>query len=192
MFITSMQEYYNCYSFSFCNKDETEVGNKIILPATALTSLNYLHVPLPMTFQLSNPEKGLITHCGVLEFSSDKNDVAYVPSWMMRNLSLEEGGLILVSNVFLPQGTQIKIQPQQKEFIFSCDDPKTILELCLNRYTCLSQGDVFRVAYGDRTFDIAVLECKPEPAIRIVDADIAVDFAPPADYDEMRHDSRRV
>lgn len=55
-----------------------------------------------MLFRLTNTEINKVTHCGVLEFVADEGKV-YLPYWMMRNLLLNEGGLIqgILCEIFL-------------------------------------------------------------------------------------------
>jgi ubiquitin fusion degradation protein 1 len=55
----------------------------------------------------------------------------------------------------------------------------------LTNYSCLYKGDTICINYGGRDFMIDVVECKPDDAICVVEADIEVDFRPPHDYKEI-------
>lgn len=75
------------------------------------------------------------TYCGVLEFIAEEGK-CYMPHWMMDNLLLEEGSEVILTNVSLPKGTHLTIQPHHTAFI-DLSNPKTILENELTNYTCL-------------------------------------------------------
>eukprot|EP01083_Nonionella_stella_P133450 405700_1 len=70
-------------------------GDKIILPERVLRNLmsrpgSQQGLPEPLLFEIKNVKYGATSHCGVLEFSADK-DHAILPQWMMENLVLEPG-----------------------------------------------------------------------------------------------------
>ena len=44
---------------------------------------------------------------------------------MMQNLELEEGGLVSVTNVSLPKGTFVQLQPLETEFL-DISNPKAL------------------------------------------------------------------
>lgn len=46
----------------------TNCPNLVIMPESALHELSRIHTSYPMTFMISNPEMGLKTYCGNLEF----------------------------------------------------------------------------------------------------------------------------
>ncbi|KMU73894.1 ubiquitin fusion degradation protein [Coccidioides immitis RMSCC 3703] len=53
-------------------------------------------------------------------------------------------------------------------------------------------GDVFTFSYNDQTYEMAVLETKPENpenAISVLETDLEVDFAPPLGYEEPKRPS---
>jgi hypothetical protein len=76
--------------------------------------INRLKLPFPLTFQLHNDKaktaatipdkKGLLPpglpeqFAGVLEFSAPEGQ-AYVPSWMLGNLKLREGGQVRLTTI---------------------------------------------------------------------------------------------
>ena len=175
------EQYYECYSSAFIFRDDLELTNRIILPISALTRLTMLEVTMPMVFKVVNPETSQFTHCGVLEFSADENR-CYMPSWVMKNLLLRDGQTLLIKNVVLQKGTKIKLQPSTTTFITNIYDPKEALEQCLKNFSCLTKGDIFDLhAYGEK-YEIEALECEPEDAILVINADIEVDFEAPKDY----------
>lgn len=86
------------------------------MPESALHELSRIHTSYPMTFMISNPEMGLKTYCGNLEFVASEN-TCNIPIWMMNLLCLEEGSEVIIRNVNLKKGTFIKFQPHETKFI---------------------------------------------------------------------------
>ncbi|KAA3678151.1 ubiquitin fusion degradation protein 1 [Paragonimus westermani] len=97
--------------------------------------LGRLNVQYPMLFKLTNAQANRTTHCGVLEFVADEGNI-YVPYWvrhqtlsqssqMLRNLLLEEGGLVWVTNAALPVASFAKFQPQSTDFL-DISNPKAV------------------------------------------------------------------
>jgi ubiquitin fusion degradation protein 1 len=105
---------------------------------------------------------------------------------MMQTLLLEPGDLLQTKSTDLPPGQFIKLQPQDTNFL-DISDPKAVLETAFRNFSCLTQGDTFTFLYNDTTYEIAVLEVKPQgekKAVSVQETDIEVDFAPPVGYQE--------
>lgn len=176
---------YRCYPVAAANKQSLEAGDKIILPSSALTRLAYLQVVYPMMFRLFNPSRpGHKTHCGVMEFSAEEG-VAYLPYWMMQNLLIESGSMIVVENVKIPKGTYVKFQPHTIKFT-QLHNPRIVLERALRNFSCLTKGDTIVIQHGDQNFYLDVIELKSASnptadAVCIIEADVNVDFDPPKD-----------
>jgi ubiquitin fusion degradation protein 1 len=77
------------------------------MPESALHELSRIHTSYPMTFMISNPEMGIKTYCGNLEFVAQEGS-CNIPIWMMNLLCLEEGSEVIIRNVNLKKGTHIK------------------------------------------------------------------------------------
>lgn len=135
-----------------------------------------------MLFKLSDPESGRETHCGVLEFTAEEG-CAYVPFWVMRNLNLEEGALLTVSNVSLPKATFVKLQPQSVDFL-EVSNPRAILEHALRNFSCVTVGDIIQIPYNNKHFHLKLQDVKPSPAACIIETDCQVDFDAPVGYQE--------
>lgn len=59
------------------------------------------------------------------------------------------------------------------------------LEKTLRSFSCLTPGQSFPLSFAGQTFNLSVLETKPEGgAIGIIETDLEVDFAPPKDYQQ--------
>lgn len=109
----------------------------------------------------------------------------------MQTLLLEPGDLLQIKSTDLPSGQFIKLQAQSTSFL-DISDPKAVLENAFRNFSCLTKGDVFTFLYNDQTFEMAVLETKPETdknAIGVLETDLEVDFAPPVGYEEPKRPS---
>ncbi|CAH8465659.1 unnamed protein product [Schistosoma intercalatum] len=174
---------YRCYPVSFLAdnfRSSVEKGGKIIMPPSALDVLTRLNVQYPMLFKLTNQQANRTTHCGVLEFVADEGRI-YVPYWMLKNLHLEEGGLVSVVNAALPVASFARFQPQSTDFL-DISNPKAVLENALRDFACLTVGDIIAINYNERIYELKVLETKPKDAVTIIECDMSVDFAPPVGY----------
>lgn len=139
-----------------------------------------------MLFKLNNKKHDRTTHCGVLEFLPHDNTTCYLPSWMMRHLLLQEGEELNVESVALPLAKFVRFQPQSKDFL-DISNPKAVLETALRNFSCLSKGDLLAINYLNRTYELCVLELKPADAVKIIECDMEVDFAPPIGYVEPKY-----
>lgn len=87
-----------------------------------------------MLFKLTNKKANRTSHCGVLEFVADEGKI-YVPYWvqiyafitfqMLKNLLLEEGGLVSINNASLPVASFAKFQPLNVDFL-DISNPKAV------------------------------------------------------------------
>ena len=102
----------------------------------------------------------------------------------MKTLDLEPGDLLQIKSTDLPPGKFIKLQPQSPAFL-DISDPRAVLENAFRNFSCLTKGDTFTFDYNDQTYDIAVLEIKPDTeshSIVTMETDLEVDFATPVGY----------
>jgi ubiquitin fusion degradation protein 1 len=179
-------EVYRAYPASIMGRDEIELSNSVILPPSALQKLslmkNFNDTKNPILFRILNIQLNIYTHCGVFDFTAQEG-TCFLPYNMFDKLCLEEGQKVNLRSVVLQPGTFIKLQPHKTDFIKN-PNPKTILEYNLRNYFCATEGDTISVKFLDKIYKIDVLECKPEKAIRTLNCDIMVDFAPPKDYKE--------
>jgi len=153
-----------------------------LLPPSALDTLARLHIEYPMLFEVSSVEAGKRTHCGVLEFSAPEGS-AYIPFWMMQNLMLEEGGMVLIKNVSLPKASYVKFKPQSMDFL-DITNPRAVLERALRSFSCVTKGDTICIPYNSKKYYLEVCEVKPADAACIIETDCNVDFEAPVGYEE--------
>lgn len=119
-----------------------------------------------------------------LETGTDKEQ-------MMNVLLLETGDLVQMKSTDLPSASLVKLQPQHKKFL-DITDPKAVLEKAFRGFSTLTKGDIFTFEYNDTTYDVAVLEVKPETGklgVSMLETDVEVDFAPPIGYVEPERNS---
>uniref|UniRef100_A0A915HKM7 Ubiquitin fusion degradaton protein n=1 Tax=Romanomermis culicivorax TaxID=13658 RepID=A0A915HKM7_ROMCU len=171
---------------------EMENGGKIILPQTVLDYLTRLHIQYPMLFKLTNtnPASQRTTHAGVIEFHNEEGK-CYMPYWMMRNLLLAEGDLILVDYSSLPTATYVKLQPQSTDFL-DITNPRAVLELKLRNFACLTKSDMFNINYNNKNYEFLVEELKPANAVCILECDMNVEFSAPVGYQEPKREGKEV
>ncbi|ALC44132.1 Ufd1-like [Drosophila busckii] len=181
----NFQATYKCFSVSMLpgnERSDVEKGGKIIMPPSALDSLTRLNVEYPMLFKLVNKKKSRTSHAGVLEFVADEGK-CYLPYWMMDNLLLEEGDILIIESVSLPVATFSKFQPHSTDFL-DITNPKAVLENALRNFACLTKGDVIAIKYNKKVYELCVLETKPGNAVSIIECDMNVEFEAPVGYKE--------
>ena len=179
-------EVYKAFPASIMGREDIDLSNSIILPASALGVLssmrNFKDSKNPILFRILNIELNMATHCGVAEFTAQEG-TCYLPSNMFERLCLMEGQQVRIRNVDLKPGKFIKLQPHLTEFINN-PNPKTILEYNLRNYFCVTEGDTISVKFSKKIYKLDIVQCKPAKAIRTLNTDIEVDFCPPKDYKE--------
>lgn len=202
----TFQDSFRCHSVSLLAAEQQrdpnvlEFSDKIILPPSALEKLAHLEISYPMIFEVTNPryvQRRL--HCGVLEFIAQEGMI-YLPFWMMENMHLNEGDIVHLKSATIQKGSFVKLQPQTTDFI-KISNPKAVLEQSLRSFSALTKGETFRILYNKKKYDIGVVEVRPEgrpfqqgeaEAVCIIEADVEVDFAAPADYIEPKRPSPKA
>ncbi|XP_044468723.1 ubiquitin recognition factor in ER-associated degradation protein 1-like [Mangifera indica] len=160
------------------------------MPQSALHRLAYTNVNYPLEFELTDLCSSKITHCGVLEFTSEEGFV-YIPTWMMEVMKIEEYDTINLKNVSLMKAEHTKLQPHIQDFL-ELSDPKAVLETSLRNFSCLTTGATNMIEHNKKKLYIDILETKPSPAVCMIDTDCEVDFAPPLDYKEPEKRMKKV
>ena len=179
-------EVYRAFPANIMGRDEIDPTNSVILPPSALKRLslmkNFGDTKNPILFRILNIQLSIYTHCGVFDFTAEEG-TCYLPANMFDRLCLEEGSKVNLRALALNPGKFIKIQPQKTEFI-NIPEPKKVLEFNLRNYFCVTEGDTISIKFCGKTYKIDILQCKPDKAIRTLNCDLVVDFAPPKDYKE--------
>nr|GEW76844.1 ubiquitin fusion degradation protein 1 homolog [Tanacetum cinerariifolium] len=178
---SGFDQYYSAFSLSI---KHLQAGNKIIMPASALEKLisESIRAVFPMIFRVTNETACLYSHCGVVEFTAEEGSVL-LPTWMMKSMKIQEGGLVNIKNTRLRRGKCIKLQPHDTKFI-TLPDHKSLLEKAFRDFVCLTTGETIEINHVDEKYLINVLETEPDHAISMLDTDCEVDLAQPLDYKE--------
>ncbi|OZC07624.1 ubiquitin fusion degradation protein UFD1 [Onchocerca flexuosa] len=180
---------FRCFSAAFYEGADTKKinelnhGGKILLPPSALDLLVRLNIEYPMMFKVQSlSDSACSTHCGVLEFLAEEGR-CYLPSWMMRQLHLNEGECVRITYATLPKATYTKLKPQSTDFL-TISNPRAVLEVELRKFACLTKGDIIAVEYNDQILEFLVMEVKPGRAVSIIECDMNVEFDAPEGYVE--------
>eukprot|EP00927_Polykrikos_kofoidii_P036801 TRINITY_DN31046_c0_g1_i1.p1 TRINITY_DN31046_c0_g1~~TRINITY_DN31046_c0_g1_i1.p1 ORF type:complete len:429 (+),score=78.80 TRINITY_DN31046_c0_g1_i1:119-1405(+) len=176
------------YPVAYMGREDLEIGNRMLLPPSAMERLSQLNVPSPMLFEVSDFERHRKTHAGVLEFVAPE-ETCYLPSWILRHLGAEDGDVLHVQSRTLPKATYIKFRPASVALL-RVFNPRALLENGLRNYTSVTEGDSFAVEYNGRSYGLEVVETRPQTAVCILDADVEVDFATPKDIEAAAAGSR--
>ena len=83
----------------------------------------------------------------------------YIPYWMMQNLAIDQGGLLMVESASLPVATFAKFQPHSVDFL-DLSNPKAVLESRLRNFACLSTGDVVAIDYNNKVQNLVIIPIK--------------------------------
>lgn len=162
-----------------------ELGDKIVLPQSALDELSQMKIQFPIMFQIKNNFTNKISHCSVLQFTAPEGNV-YLPLWVFDNLQMNPNStenVITLRNVPLKKGTFVKFQPHTSDFT-EISNPRALLEMTLRNFSCLTKGDTIQISPVGlgKTFRLDVVETRPEDQISIIETDVKVEFAEPLDY----------
>ena len=104
----------------------------------------------------------------------------------MQTLHLDVGDMIQIKTTSLELAKLVKLQPQSVKFL-DVSDPRAVLENAFRNFAAVTKGDVFAFEYNGETYEMAVLDVKPETAkmgVSMIETDVSVDFAPPVGYVE--------
>ena len=107
---TSFQDHLTVFSASYVNRKNLNIGNKILLPASALQQLIHMRQKGPMMFKLtSTASPNKFTYAGVLEFVAEEG-TCVCPDWMFENMNFFEGCFIIINlETDLPPGKLVRI-----------------------------------------------------------------------------------
>lgn len=107
----------------------------------------------------------------------------------MKLLKLSNGDIVKLTNVTLPIGSKITIQPQNVDFL-DIDDPKYALEQSLRTFSALTLNDIIAIKYNNKIYELRVIDAEPSnEGISIIETDLQVEFAPPVGYKEPEKNS---
>ena len=118
-----------------------------------------------------------------LDFRSPENYI-FLPEWMMTELSLSPNDVVDVSMVRIKLAGLVVFQPltlNWDELIEKGNDPKTILEHELNKYSSLTAGSTIYIEVNGTKYPLFVKDTYAEGgvrvrAVRVQDSDVNTDI----------------
>ena len=149
----------------------------------------------PLIFEVVNGAVGKRTHVGVLEFSGELHGVAYLPSWCMHNLAVEEGSECTFRLRSLPKVARLRLRPAEPaawRALTAAGDAKALLEECLRSHTAVTEGDELVVHHADAAYGFHVLDVKPENASHAADLVDVLNPGKHCGYIRQRHPRRNA
>ncbi|KAL0209654.1 hypothetical protein RCL1_008492 [Eukaryota sp. TZLM3-RCL] len=178
----SFQHTYSALPMVYAFMDKYDLTGNIILPEDALRQLADSNAAYPYMFRIENKRLGLFSHAGIAEFTAKHGEV-YIPGWMMNQLHLNPHDRVDVSIARLPKGEYVRLQPQSVDFL-EIENPKAVLEFQLRQFKTFTVGDVIKISFSGKIYDIAIKDLKPADAVSLIDTDIVTEFDAPVGYVE--------
>ncbi len=133
----------------------------------------------PPYYFLIESQLGLVTYCGVIDFTADENCVV-IPNYIMNQLQIFGSDFVTIRYVQdIPKGTFVQIEPQEIE-IFTIPDLDKFLELEFSKYCILYTNQILELNYDTAIYHILIKEVKSDmentTIIDIVNTDIKIDI----------------
>ena len=118
-----------------------------------------------------------------LDFRSPENYI-FLPKWLMKSLDVTTNDVVDVSFVRIKLASLVVLQPLNLEWdklMTENNDPKTILEHEVNKYSSLTAGSIIAIEYKGEEYSFYVKETQAEGGIavkgvRVQDSDVKVDI----------------
>ena len=153
-------------------KDSNEIKKKV----TIISDIDANIVPPPSQIL----DKAYISP---LDFRSPENYI-FLPKWLMKSLDVTTNDVVDVSFVRIKLASLVVLQPLNLEWdklMTENNDPKTILEHEVNKYSSLTAGSIIAIEYKGEEYSFYVKETQAEGGIavkgvRVQDSDVKVDI----------------
>tara|TARA_B100000795_G_scaffold110155_2_gene81331 strand:- start:1357 stop:2049 length:693 start_codon:yes stop_codon:yes gene_type:complete len=177
-----------CFSFScssFKNAERLKHSNKVLLPESVLYELQKDdNLSFPIFFKIVNKKNDYGHVCGIEEFTAPPG-VCHVPYHVMADLGIKEGCTVNIQ-LFRPvNGTFVKLRFHTSSFS-KLNDTKSVLEKCISKdYPVVTKGQMIVLQYEEKTYNIDIVDTKPDDVIQIINTNLNVDFDKTLDYVEV-------
>jgi len=180
--------------YSDPNADEKNLSHSVLIPNYILDaflgSTNLNDISNPVLYieikDMSGPKDNLIHKCLVFsDVGSTENDVCVLPYWAMAKLQLEQFGKVSIENVNnIRKVGYIRLKANRSDYAF-WDNIKQILETELEKYRCISIGDLIAIV----DIEFYVIEIRDTDGIRMIDGSLydtepSIEFETPTDIEE--------
>ena len=109
------------------------------------------------------------------------DDTIYAPQWMCAAMEYDPDGVSL-TRATPSLGTRIKIVPHTSDHLAS-EDPQTLLRDAFENYTCLMNGQDYKLWLEDHAMTVTLLEIYPvgQEVICVRDCEIELELEAPLD-----------
>lgn len=65
------------------------------------------------------------------------------------------------------------------------------MQEALGLYACISKGDVITINHLKESYEIEVVDCKPEKAIGLIETDVKLEFVEPKDFQRIKEEEKK-
>ena len=175
------------------NADEKNLSHSVLVPNYILDRfLSSMHNDNnePVLYieikDMNGPKDNLIYKCLVFsDVGSTENDVCVLPYWAMAKLQLEQFGKVSIENINnIRKVGYIRLKANRSDYAY-WDNIKEILEKELDKYRCISVGDLISII----DIEFYVIELRDIDNIRMADGSLyntepSIEFDTPTDIEE--------
>lgn len=175
------------------NADEKNLSHSILIPNHILdkflSSMQHdsddpvLYIEIK---DMAGPKDNLIYKCLVFsDVGSTENDVCVLPYWAMAKLQLEQFSKVSIENINnIRKVGYIRLKANHSDYAY-WDNIKEILERELDKYRCISVGDLISII----DIEFYVIELRDVDNIRMADGSLydtepSIEFDTPTDIEE--------
>lgn len=140
---------------------------------------------LPPYYFMIESSQGIISYCGVLDFTSDEG-IVLIPNFILNQMGINGSDFIKIKYIGnIPKCSFITLEPQDK-FIFEIPDLDKFLENILSNYCLLYEQFVVEFKYFDQNARILIkkiianveeeIQNEKFPVVDIVNTDIKIEI----------------
>ena len=98
--------------------------------------------------------------------------MCYIPTWMMKNLGIEDGDAVKLSIINLDKGTSVKLRPHDLNFIELPGYLNSLFRMVKN-YPVLCKGDTINIQRDGCDYAFDVTDCQPDEKISTIETDLS-------------------
>lgn len=174
---------YSIYHFSHYENYSPkfiENTNKVVIPLSYFYNISHLYDQKPYINFIIQSENHKV-YASINTFTEEQD--IYVPSWMLRKLSVQNGDKVNISVAQdIPKGFRCKVQAQSCEFL-KIKDPRQVLESAFIYYTCIAKDQYIKCFEESDEHTIKIVDVfNEQDVIDIVDVNLEIDFDKPVGY----------
>jgi hypothetical protein len=136
-----------------------------------------------LTYTLNEREQNI--YLGVQEFTAPLQYSVYLPMYTCYYAKLAHMSKVKLTYINPVKCTDITVQAHHEKFNDMVDHKQVLESNIKKHYPVLYRGQTIRVFYFDETYEINIVNCKPENVIRMTDTDVNVEFLPPIEKKEV-------